>query len=102
MGGFHGIGNLRFFFCYHFASTWVVEPVDRGLVPHREPLAVRVDRELDRRVDELAVHVSGALTLLEQPGGEGVTETMRREVAWEGRGLEGPCKRLPDGARIEC
>src|SRR5262245_3804623 len=40
--------------------------LDGGLVVHREPAPVRVDRELNARVAELALHVGEALALLEQ------------------------------------
>ena len=55
--------SLSFFFararltrvCCHFATTRRVERVDSGLVPHRKPLPVRVDGQLDRLlVEEIA------------------------------------------------
>ncbi len=44
----------------------VIQAIHGGLVPHREPLAVGVDRELNRRVAELSLDVRRALAPLEQ------------------------------------
>jgi hypothetical protein len=65
---------------FSFATTFIVEAVHRRLVPHRQPLAVSVDGQLDRRVTELALHVRRRLALLEQQARECVAETVRREV----------------------
>ena len=53
-------------FLLPLATTLIVEPIDRGLVPHGQPLSVGVDRKLDRRVAQLALDVGRALSLLEQ------------------------------------
>ena len=64
-----------------FATTRVrrrvVEAIEGGLVAHREPAVVGVDGELDARMAELALHVAGALALLEQERGEGVAQAVR-------------------------
>src|SRR3989442_9803114 len=61
-------------------ATFLVEAIHGRLVPHREPLIVSIDRELNRRVSELALHVRGRLALLQQSACEDVPQAVRREV----------------------
>jgi hypothetical protein len=62
--------------CYHFATIWIVQSIYRRLISHRQPLSVGVHGQLYAGVPELALHVGRALALLEQQGGEGVTEAV--------------------------
>ena len=77
IGHFQNIGSARCAFCYHFATALVVEAIHRCLVPHRQPLPVDVDSELNGGVAELTLHVGGTLPLLEEQRGECVAEAMQ-------------------------
>ena len=49
-----------------FATTCLVEAVDRPLVFHREPLAIGVDRELNSGAPELPLDVHRGAPVLQQ------------------------------------
>jgi hypothetical protein len=58
----------------------VIQSVARRLVAHREPSAVGVDGQLDRRVTQLPLDVGWADLGGEEQGGKGVAKTVGREV----------------------
>jgi hypothetical protein len=79
----------------------VVEPVDGGFVPSWQPLPVRVDREFDACVSELALHVLGTLALLKKQRGVAMAKAMGRVVERKPRGPEDPPERATDVCLVE-
>src|SRR5215467_10108913 len=67
-------------FCYHFATTRVIETIHRSLVAHREPLAVGIDRQLDAGVAELPLDIGRTLSLVNQKARVGVAQAMEGEM----------------------
>ena len=96
---------VRLFTCVGRSRLWlrlgcgllrsnVVEAIDRGAIRTRNQMPVRVDRDGDRRVAQVLLHVYDRFALLQQQGRARMPQIMQPDVA-QRRRLKQPSKHVP-------